>query len=542
MAMAVTAPSARGRAGSLKVGTKIVLAVAVVAVVAVVTAGVAWWRMGSLDDQVQSLKANNITRLNALVNLQDGLSDMYRGLFLYSGAQTPDMKKQYEEATKTGQAEVDANGGVYLGAPDSSATFRTETQAFTGAWTQYKALVNLLLFRDPPPAGVTLPTALKDQYALWGNSETTMNNAVNKLMELEKSQATLAGSKAHRDATNAQRLILALVTIGVLLALALAVLVGRSVSGRLAGVRRVLDNVADGDLTGTAADAGGDEVGMMARAVNRATASIRQTVAALADSAHTLADSSSRLSASAEAIAGNAQETSAQTGLLASASEDVSRSVQTVAAGTEEMGSAIREISQSANDAAGVASQAVTAAATTNATVAKLGDSSAEIGNVVRVITSIAEQTNLLALNATIEAARAGEAGKGFAVVASEVKDLAQETAKATEDISRRVEAIQSDTDSAVTAIEEISAIIAQINDYQTTIASAVEEQTATTNEMSRSISEASNGSISIAGNIASVAAAARTTTATVAETQRSAQDLARMSAELQSVVAHFRV
>ena len=121
-------------------------------------------------------------------------------------------------------------------------------------------------------------------------------------------------------------------------------------------------------------------------------------------------------------------------------------------------------------------------------------------------------------------------------------QDLAQETAKATEDISRRVEAIQSDTDSAVTAIEEISAIIGQINDYQTTIASAVEEQTATTNEMSRSISEASSGSISIAGNIASVAAAARTTTATVAETQRSAQDLARMSAELQSVVSHFRV
>ncbi|MCM4081019.1 methyl-accepting chemotaxis protein [Paractinoplanes hotanensis] len=542
MSASAKTPRAGSRLNDLGVGAKVILAVAVVALVAVVTAGVAWARLGSLDDRIQNLRTTNIARLDALVTLQDGMSDMYRGLFLYQGAQTAAERTTHKDSVKAGQAAVDAAGDQYVSAPDPSTTWKTQTQAFGGAWAKYKALVNLLLFKEAPPPGVELPTAQAEQYALWGDAEKTMNTAVDQLMTLERSQAAQNSTAAHDEADGAGRTILILVLVGVALSVAMAMMIGRNISRRLAGVRDVLDAVADGDLTRNATTAGRDEVGMMAGAVNRATTSIRQTVAALADSSRLLAESSHQLSASAEAIAGNAHETSTQTGLLATASEGVSRSVQTVAAGTEEMGSAIREISQSANDAAGVASQAVTEAAATNATVAKLGESSAEIGNVVRVITAIAEQTNLLALNATIESARAGEAGKGFAVVANEVKDLAQETAKATGDISQRVEAIQADTDGAVAAIGRISSIIAQINDYQTTIASAVEEQTATTNEMSRSIGEASTGSSSIADNIAGVAAAARTTTAAVAETQRSAQDLARMSSELESVVARFRV
>jgi methyl-accepting chemotaxis protein len=173
--------------------------------------------------------------------------------------------------------------------------------------------------------------------------------------------------------------------------------------------------------------------------------------------------------------------------------------------------------------------------------VSKLGESSLQIAEVVKVITSIAQQTNLLALNATIEAARAGEAGKGFAVVATEVKELAQETAKATEDIARRVDAIQGDTAGAVEAIAEISGIIGKINDYQLTIASAVEEQTATTNEMSRNVSEAAAGAGEIAANITGVATAAQVTTESVSEAQSAATDLARMGSELQALVGRFR-
>jgi methyl-accepting chemotaxis protein len=172
--------------------------------------------------------------------------------------------------------------------------------------------------------------------------------------------------------------------------------------------------------------------------------------------------------------------------------------------------------------------------------VGKLGDSSAEIGQVIKVITSIAQQTNLLALNATIEAARAGEAGKGFAVVANEVKELAKETARATEDISRKIEAIQNDTKSAVSAIGQIALVINQINDISNTIASSVEEQTATTTEIGRNVTEAAKGSAEIAQNITAVAQAAQSTTSGAADSLKASTELARMAADLQKNVSRF--
>jgi methyl-accepting chemotaxis protein len=177
-----------------------------------------------------------------------------------------------------------------------------------------------------------------------------------------------------------------------------------------------------------------------------------------------------------------------------------------------------------------------------NVTINKLGESSAQIGHVIKVITSIAEQTNLLALNATIEAARAGEAGKGFAVVANEVKELAKETARATEEIGRKVAAIQGDTGSVVDAIAEIGRIIGQINEIQTTIATAVEEQTATTSEIGRNVQEAAKGSTEIAENISGVAQAAQSTSSGATETQASAGELSRMAGELKRLVGQFRV
>ena len=303
----------------------------------------------------------------------------------------------------------------------------------------------------------------------------------------------------------------------------------------------VVNAAAMGDLTQQITVAGDDAVGQMGEGLNRFFGDLRTSMAAIAENANNLAAASEELTAVSETMLGNAGETSEQSNVVSAAAEEVNKNVGTVATGTEELTASIKEIATSSNEAAKTASNAVDVANRTNEIVGNLGASSAEIGKVIRVITSIAEQTNLLALNATIEAARAGEAGKGFAVVANEVKELAKETAQATEDISEKIETIQADTNGAVSAIGEISDVINSINDISNTIASAVEEQTATTNEMSRNVTEAAAGTGDIAENIATVANAAESTKEGAGNTQSAASELAKMAAELQSLVSQFQ-
>ncbi|HEX8343437.1 MAG TPA: methyl-accepting chemotaxis protein, partial [Actinoplanes sp.] len=363
----------------------------------------------------------------------------------------------------------------------------------------------------------------------------------NELKAAEVADAAKNATAAKQAYENSRTQVLILLVIGSLLALGLGIAVARMIVKSLFKVKQVCDSLAKGDLTRTSGLSTRDEPGQMGQALDTAMISLRQTVTTIDGSAASLAAASEEMSSVSTQIAASAEETSAQAQTVSAAAEQISRSVDTVSAGSEEMGASIREISQNASEAARVATEAVDITANTATTMNKLGESSAEIGNVIKVITAIAEQTNLLALNATIEAARAGEAGKGFAVVASEVKDLAQETARATEDISRRVQAIQVDTNGAVTAIEEITRVIARISDFQTTIASAVEEQTATTNEMNRSVSEAAAGTGEIAQNITGVAEAARLTSQGVTEAQQTTTELARMSSELTKLVGTFR-
>jgi methyl-accepting chemotaxis protein len=310
-------------------------------------------------------------------------------------------------------------------------------------------------------------------------------------------------------------------------------------------VDRLLETVrhiAEGDLTQAITVKGSDAIGQLGEGIERLAQELSRNMAAIAENAHTLAASAEELSATAQEMASTSEETSRQAGSAAAAAEQVGQNVRTVANSGGDMTASIREISKNAQEATKVTTAAVQVSTTASQAIGKLGDSSAEIGKVIKVITSIAEQTNLLALNATIEAARAGEAGKGFAVVANEVKELAKETSKATEDISQKIDAIQNDTADAVKAVSQIREIIGQVNDIATTIAGAVEEQTATTNEIGRNAGQAATGSSEIARNVSGVAEAARSTAQGASATLEAASALARLASELQHVVSRFRV
>jgi methyl-accepting chemotaxis protein len=266
--------------------------------------------------------------------------------------------------------------------------------------------------------------------------------------------------------------------------------------------------------------------------------SVSKTVRRNADR---LTENSSTLAATSQQLGAASEEAAIQARVVADTSDQVSGNVSTVATAMEEMHASIAEIAESAGSASQVAHEAMENVQATNATVGQLGTSSQEIGKVIEVITSIAEQTNLLALNATIEAARAGEAGKGFAVVANEVKELAKETSNATEEISRRVAAIQNDTQDAVTAMSQVSTVIERIKELQNGIASAVEEQTATTNEISRSITEAASGAADIATNISAVAQASNDIAEAANSSRLVATNLSSSAADLQALVGHHQ-
>ena len=264
----------------------------------------------------------------------------------------------------------------------------------------------------------------------------------------------------------------------------------------------------------------------------------RETVGPLRGSATRLQFlSTNDLTSVSKRLRENAETTSAQATMASGAAEEVSANAQALAAAVEQFEDSIKEIATNSTAAADIARQAVEATDETNTSIAKLGESSSEIGNVIKVINSIAEQTNLLALNATIEAARAGEAGKGFAVVANEVKELAKETSKATEEIIDRIGSIQAGTEDAVSAIGRVGEVISQISKNQTAIAGAVEEQTAMTSEISRNISEVAIGSGEIARNISMVAETANNTTTSSDETLATAADIEAMADELMQLV-----
>jgi len=489
-------------------------------------------RVISQTDQAAAISNNVLTPLeNARVAQLNGQLDVRRLAMAPNDTQ--------RNAWLASMASTDAQMQQAITAVDTHLTAPVASwDTFKSLQTQWRTQRDTILI----PLARTGNTAAVDAAiaAAPALSAEARSGLITTAAGVVQSRINAATTAVSADTARNLWLLLIAFALGVILAGILARLVIRETTRAVGGVKRSLDAMAAGDLTVGAEERSADEVGAAAHSLAVAQGSLRAMLANVAGTAETLRSSSQELAASNVTIAESSEESSAQARSVAAASEEVSATVRSVAEGAEELSVSIRQIAKNAAEAAIVADQGMTYSQSTGTTISELGRSSKQIANFVKVITSIAEQTNLLALNATIEAARAGEAGKGFTVVAAEVKELARESARTAQDIAALIESNQAQTTSAVEAISEISAIIQSINEHQSTIAGAMEEQSATTNEISRSVTQAAAGSGDIAANMASVASAAATASEVVTRMAASVADLARMSTELHDRVADF--
>lgn len=331
-----------------------------------------------------------------------------------------------------------------------------------------------------------------------------------------------------------------------------------------------LNALAQGDLTQTAEVKSTDEIGLVANAVNQTIKRLREIIQELSGNTQTLAASSEQLkgtaknlsdgmdhmTSQAKTVAGAGENLSTNVSNMATAAEQISASTNNIASAVEEMSATINEVAKNCSKESQIAEKATRKTHETREVMQRLGESAREIGKVVDMISSLADQTNLLALNATIEAASAGEAGKGFAVVANEVKELARQSAQATEQISNRISQIQESTNLSVQAIQEVTLVIEEVSQIAGTIAAAVEEQSATTNEISKNMGGVSSGTNELAGNIQKsaqsasevsnniqgISTTARDVSQNAAITNKSAQELAAMAERLKSIIGQFKV
>jgi methyl-accepting chemotaxis protein len=531
-----TSDSGRRGLANRGIGFKLLSVFTIVALVAIGVTVLALTRIATLRDQTRQQYFDSVVPLTKLDLLRQAhLSLRNNVTALGVQADPAAFTKQLAKVTTDEKALAAATTTYRAVATDQAR--RTRLDVFDTAVTAYEKLLHsklIAVMATHDFVHIGEVRALMVPYA------GVMSGQLDGLLTVEAQAAKARADQAAELARRSTLILVVALAVGLLLALGLALRIRTLMIRPLAEVSAMLRRMAAGDLTGEILVRSDDEVGRMATAAGEAAAAMRAAVVSISEATQVFAVATVAMSSSSRTIADSAELTSEQARLASEVAEAVSRSVHSIATGSDQMTASIGEIAANASEAARVGDDAVARACEADVHVHALGEASEHIDQVVKVISAIAEQTNLLALNATIESARAGEAGRGFAVVAGEVKELAQETARATDDIGTRVQAIQTGTATATAAIGQISEVVGRVNAHQTAIAGAVEEQNATTREIARSVQEAASAADRITGSMAAVSDAAGATNTAVVDAEHALADLAHLAEQLRTSVNHF--
>ncbi|MGE5503079.1 MAG: methyl-accepting chemotaxis protein [Actinomycetota bacterium] len=549
--------------GDAPIKTKLGISFAAIVVIMLAVSGVTWSSLSTIEKN-DGWTIHTYQVLDRLAHMVETMVDQETGVrgYLVSGDET--FLEPYNQGRRQFDEELAALKGLTADNLAQQDRFRAIGE-LAASWQTAVAAKEISLMKG---GAVDEARALEAS----GAGKQSMDGLRAKAAEVRGAEESLLGARsaaAVSAAATARMVMVAGIGVSVLAAIGLALLLVRAIARPIAGMTEAMTALAGGDKAVEIPGQGrGDELGAMAKAVGvfkdgmvraerlaaeqEAEHAAREKRAAAVDaltrdfdakvagSLVKMEASSTQMESTAQAMSANAEETNRQASAVAAATEQASANVQTVATAAEELSSSIREIGRHVQQSTEISRLASEEAGRTNSTVRSLSESAARIGEVVNLITDIASQTNLLALNATIEAARAGEAGKGFAVVAGEVKNLATQTARATEEIAQQISAVQGSTKDVVAAIEAIVRRIGEINDIAASIASAVEEQSAATQEIARNVQQAASGTQEVADNIGGVTVAAGNTGSAASEVLDAARALHQQADQLKSEVGLF--
>lgn len=512
---------------------KILSGAAVAALAGLAVSVIAVWLIVGLKGEVNHLAGTSFNESALIAKAQEGILRERISILSYVNATTDSGKADQISAMKDARATTDAGlDGL------AKTSWMKESAQAADLVKQYRQVID----------SEYIPAADARDYAKVDELRTTkaaplvadITKVLSGLNDSITADAAAAGKSAQSAVSQAFLYIGTAVGVGVLSMVIISVRVSNSIIRSVKKVNVALEGLGKGDLTVSVDVNSKDEIALMAQRLNESVKDLHAALSEVSSNADVLNERSAGMLEASVRIAGGAQEVSGRAGDTSAAVGQVNSSLESIAAGAEEMGASIREISRGANEAASVASEAVEVVSRAREYLGELEVAREEIGGFVKVITQIAEQTNLLALNATIEAARAGEAGKGFAVVASEVKELSKASATASEDIASRVQAINNASSQVRSGMDEMTLIVERISGHQSSIASAVEEQTATTAEMSRSVNEIVAGTNGIVANVATIAQSAGEADESAAVTKHSADEVVAMSKDLKQLVSRF--